>query len=381
MDVDYKAAPVQDVYGITANATIWRRIDHCLFDEVRNVYRATEMVTDPEYCMTGCNIDCYGVNVVPLRAPSTAHQGFTERPGDSWMYPSVYGADIYVPWNHSIFNNTRDKFISIASEDRYMCYSVQPKQFTDTEDEYKVTNDPQDPVFYSTCYYRFAGNIFPEYLNQTSDIVNVPWRYFDKCIDCETKAKNTNPVTVPKWYITDTCVDCNLEPGIVRPFVPILIQNGSRCDGLSGTWRVASHYNCTNASICVSQLVPIGRAASANIDVEECAVMAANDPTCSKYYFTRNVTNTWRCYCYANTPCCQTCSRVTDALYNLYETTSTPDPTCAGGVLSANSAACCTASCGAGNCTTQAGNHPATGMCCSTCSPRSCAQYGPPCFL
>jgi len=391
VDVDLKPNPVPNVYGIAANATVWNRIDHCLFDGVRMVFRNAEIVTDASYCLAGCSTgDCYGVNIVPLKAPSSAYQGFTAPVNVTWKYPNVYGSDIYVPWDWGNFNSTRDQLVGISDEDRYICYAVQPKQFTDTEDEYKVASDPDDPIFYSTCYYRFSGNLFPEYLvNHTDPFGNLPWRYNSKCIDCESKARNSDPTNLfPKWKVTDTCVNCNAEPAVLAPApVAILVENGTRCDGYTSWRNATTHQTCqvnTTVNYCVKQLYPIGRGSNAHITMDECRIMAENEPDCSKHYFRRNITNSYRCFCYRAESCCLTCSRVADPAYMLYESKTTPDPTCANGTLSADGLSCCSASCGAGQCIANAGNNrPQVGQCCSSCIPaaRTCSQYSAPCKM
>ena len=41
-----------------------------------------------------------------------------------------------------------------ASPSTYVCYGVQALVSTQTRPEYIISNDPQDPIFYSSCFVR-----------------------------------------------------------------------------------------------------------------------------------------------------------------------------------------------------------------------------------
>jgi len=328
--------------------------------------------------------NCYGVNVVPVRAPATAYQGFTTPPaGDTWLYPNVYGSDIYTPWNATTFANTRNVFTSTPT--KYLCYNVMPMAFTDTTDEYTVTNDPEDPIFYSTCFYKLNGNMFADYLSNYTDApAYVSWRYNDKCVDCKSSQTNARNDVTPKWTVTDTCVNCDKEPVNLVPEQqpdPIPIENAVRCDGLGGFTRPL-HHTCSNTTVgnCVKQLIPVGRTANHDVSLSECDLLAQRDPSCSSKIM-RRVSTPLRCYCYTTQACCKECSRRPDATFNMYELTSTPDPTCATGILSADGRSCCSASCTAGKCIPTTAAQDPVGFCCSTCITRPCSQFGPPCML
>jgi len=391
VDVDVKSTPVANIYGTPSNISMWTRIDHCFFDTPQNVFAISEVFTDAQDCLNKCasNGNCNGINLVPIMAPSSVYPNFTESAGEIWMYPQYYGSDIYVPWNHTRFDATRDSFIAKASPENYLCYGVKPKEFTDTEDEYSVTSDPEHPTFYSTCYYKFEGNIFPEYLNGTnseSTLSKIPWRFFDECIDCTTQAYNSVPEAGPRWKVADTCINCDIEPANLTSLYPpsVFIEAGVRCDGLGGTWKNTTHHNCTgNDDLnCVKPLIPIGRTATSDITLDECRLMTEEDPECSSIFMIKQVTP-FRCFCYTKQTCCKVCTRSIDANYNTYEVTSVPDPTCANGVLSSGNTGCCSRECGAGNCVTNPGNgsKPPVGFCCSNCSARPCSQYGAPCTM
>ena len=388
IDVDLKSTTVDEIYGITPLAPSWKRIDHCLFENIRDVMDFSLIVTDHQYCMDACTSGkCVGVNLVPLKAPSTAYK-FDAPEGSSWMFPSIYGADIYTPWNFTLFNTTRDQFAALASStDKYMCYGVFPAIATDTVDEFTISNDPDDPIFYSTCYYKYAGNTFPEYESPVQDsTIAIPWKYQTKCISCTDQAFNAHTSVMPVWNVSDVCTNCDLfsqNATIPEPVLSILIENGTRCDGLGG-YSNALHHTCPDdatAAACTRQLIPLGRTTNDDVLVDECRALAEADPNCSKYYYLRNDPPN-RCYCYANMPCCLNCSRVAASLFESYETNSVADPLCSKGVKSTDGTACCSASCT--KCVNSIGAVDYVGWCSATGiknSGRLCSEYGPPCVI
>jgi len=316
-------------------------------------------------------------------APSSAYPGF-RAPGNDTVFPNIFGTDIYVPWSNGFFNNTRGLYTQNAAPTKFMCYGVRPRDFTDTQDEYTISNDPDDPIFYSTCFYRFRGNLFEDYLNNTVGSLNIPWKYSSGCIDCKTKAANTDAYNLfPKWTSPDVCVNCDKEPAtLTAPTAPIVVEAGVRCDGsTTGVWSRGSHHTCNNnGTNCWKTLRATGRA-SASVTLDECRALAEEDSSCSNHFIYRAASSA--CSCYTKDACCLSCSRRPDATFTTYEKDSAPDPTCARGIRAADNSACCSASCGAGNCrnNTMTAIVDQVGFCCSGCITRPCSQYGPPCKL
>jgi hypothetical protein len=276
-----------------------------------------------------------------------------------------------------------------------VCYSLLPRTATDVIPEYVVSLDPEDPIFYSTCYLReknieFEGYTYdPNADNSTTKNTNsfAPWRFYDKCISCNDQLLNTRSDLIPKWTLSPVCINCDIEPAN-NPVVPdtwVQVRNSAICDGYGGTWSVAAHHNCTAVNFtCVKQLYPRGK--PTYVRPEDCIVLARRDPECSNYVMSRvNATaTTYTCFCYKKMACCNNCSPKASTSFDLYELTPTPaDPTCATGVKSSDGVACCSASCGAGGCKTGVGALTNIGFCCkdATCIKRSCKTYGPPCLL
>ena len=326
----------------------------------------------------------YRVNVVPLSAPSSAYK-FKPYPGETWAHPDIYGTDIYVPWNLNTTAPYADAFLANASSDRYLCYNLLPTVPTDTIDEFTTSTDPEDPIFYSTCFYKFSGNTFDDYATpDTNAKVDVPWKYQSQCIDCASQSINSAGSVTPKWKIADTCTNCDLNPSnATAPALPtvITIENGTRCDGLGGYNRL-THTSCSNAtqSDCTIQLVPIGRAPGDDVTVDECRALAAENANCTKYFYMRN-SSPFKCYCYSNNPCCLNCSRLPAPAFVSFELTSVPDPSCSTGVLTSDSLYCCSGSCA--KCSTVTGVSDNVGYCNigGLKADRTCNKYGPPCIM
>ena len=84
-----------------------------------------------------------------------------------------------------------------------------------TKPEFVVSNDPEDPTYYSTCYVRETERIWLP-MDPTEPVVD--WKAHDKCIDCDSfyasqvldYERYTWPF--PRWNIPDdVCVDCDSD--------------------------------------------------------------------------------------------------------------------------------------------------------------------------
>jgi len=83
-------------------------------------------------------------------------------------------------------------------------------------------NDPDDPVFYQTCFKKsygsrsFEGNTCGDKClvseNEQEKAAPPRWRYGNKCISCELAKFNMNTTArfVPRWELASTCRKCKL---------------------------------------------------------------------------------------------------------------------------------------------------------------------------
>jgi hypothetical protein len=230
--------------------------------------------------------------------------------------------------------------------------------------------------------------VFANYANKTTEApVKGPWRFGKECIDCASQNVNSDStIAFPKWGVTDNCVNCDSNPSNAKPTKPdqgFVIEQDVKCDGYGDVFSRVAHTTCDNTTSanCGQQLLAIGRQISYDISLTECAALVAENPNCGNV-FSWKYESPSKCFCYnSNQACCNTCSRVPTVGVTTYELTSTSDPTCANGVLSSDGKACCTASCGAGNCKASSNVNNAIGFCCPTCITRSCSEFGAPCLV
>ena len=83
----------------------------------------------------------------------------------------------------------------------YIAYAVVKRSPTLTRPEYKISTDPKDPIFYSTCYSFEEGKKWLP----TESVGEAPeWSYNGKCIDCENyranSARRNSLSTIGKGY-------------------------------------------------------------------------------------------------------------------------------------------------------------------------------------
>ena len=70
---------------------------------------------------------------------------------------------------------------NVNRTDIQFCFALTPRAFSTTYDQYYVTDDPEDPAYYSTCYIQNNANVFPGYTINTNKQY-VPWRTNDHCL-------------------------------------------------------------------------------------------------------------------------------------------------------------------------------------------------------
>jgi hypothetical protein len=254
------------------------------------------------------------------------------------------------------------------SRDGRVCYGVLPRLPNNTHAMYSVTDDPEDPLFYSTCFVKRPQWAFDLSLGNStgSAIVPVPpaWAFGDKCVDCMAWKASQENFNVPTWELPETCVNCEAAAaaGLLPPVPELpgkLISRGYKCDGFYESrtiWRYQQQTPECSTVKCVKTLSMAGATA---IEADECLAKARADPQCSDVVMHRGNGQSRACECYIKAevePCCGTCSPV-DADFqtsragkfsewNIFSVASPkPDPNCTRGVKSADGAYCCSESC------------------------------------
>merc|ERR1712048_1541709 len=122
-----------------------------------------------------------------------------------------------------------------------VCYGVEARTHSDASTpEFIISNDPMDPIFYSTCYVceravsflpppdgsqLFSGT-FQEDSNETTTVYNQladhstvqEWEFNGQCLDCNNYDMNLSPLSnfTPQWVLgnQESCRDCNARSEI-----------------------------------------------------------------------------------------------------------------------------------------------------------------------
>jgi hypothetical protein len=346
--------PVTDIGGraLRTDEPQWNKVDHCQFEEVQGLETScSEVVTNANRCLKSCvaNVNCGGVNVVPMWLPKTVYPLFSNRVG--------------IPWDN-MGRCSQSKFVDLSRNAR-VCYGVSPRLPNNTHSMYSVTDDPEDPLFYATCFIKRSQWTFDLSLGNSTGATLKPippaWAYKDKCVDCmEWKASQEN-FDIPSWKLPENCVNCETATLPPVPALPgSIISRGTKCDGaFSGRtiWNYQKVSPVCAAKRCVKTLFLVG---APEIKADECIAKAKADPECSEFVQHRgNGLRMDGCECFLKDPCCGTCVPVDVDFrnweWNVYTTKpQIGDSTCLKGVKSSDGQYCCSASCvdanGVGSC-------------------------------
>lgn len=155
--------------------------------------------------MTECQATCgtsgneCKLQVIPVHRPTTSLFGDPVMPTACKDHPNVVG--------------------KVKEGDR-LCFKIKEGNPNDSGPAYDVTTDPEDPVWYSTCYtkqsspdIRFTGNTCGDSCLLNSSVTRAVWRYEDKCISCADAIKNkpndTTYKILPSWKPQEhSCTRC-----------------------------------------------------------------------------------------------------------------------------------------------------------------------------
>lgn len=248
--------------------------------------------------------------------------------------------------------------------DTTVCYGVHAREQTQTTPEFIISNDPEDPIFYGTCYSR-EFNITWLGIDQDAPSPS-RWRFNNHCMDCgvyhANKQSTAEPWRVPqKWLLADgECMNCELE----TPPVPIITHDwiqpfvGECRDNRDSKYH-EDLPNCASNFECRKQIFANGRHPDDHyniwsLNVEECKILANKDSECSSVI--EHHTYWWgvQCFCWKKHECCGRCTPSiwygeddtppTVYKYGLISDQKT-DPTCANGTKSSDDTLCCPSYC------------------------------------
>lgn len=178
---------------------------------------------------------CDSINIVPWKNPAT----------------SAFAGEV----NTMIPDWCMDDFKSMDIPDNArICYQLLEAPPNDGGPAMTVTNDPEDPVWYSTCLKVKASQnrVFaapncgkPCQLDDSSLKKGAEWRFGDSCISCAMMAKNneeTSAKFVPEWSLApaNACENCEAPPPTPSPSPPLSPPSPSPAPPAAGWKKVPS---------------------------------------------------------------------------------------------------------------------------------------------
>eukprot|EP00947_MAST-08B_sp_MAST-8B-sp1_P002111 g2111.t1 len=270
LDVDVLPAPVKDIYGRPGGKTTYRRIDHCQYKhKVVNgtAYKyATYSTKNAKTCYVvppGGSVDsCLkratylssggkeryepygaGANVVPLHQPSSTT--FPDaKPNIPFMTGSACSGSNHGDCKKVASDScNKNKDLKNLPKGTLVCYPLRrPPPTSQVGVTYTVSHDPEDPVFYSTCFERESDWVFkdnppcPQCARRAPKAADEgTWRFGDRCVSCADAQKDgarssstaasmepqpvdnatlfaataASPAYVaPTWSLAETCKAC-----------------------------------------------------------------------------------------------------------------------------------------------------------------------------
>lgn len=121
----------------------------------------------------------------------------------------------------------------VVDPSKMVGYTLEQAEPTQTRPPYVLSQDPEDPIFYSTCYVYKSG---VQWLPTIKQSVDGDWAFSTQCLECSAyRANEANNATTPKdgktpkWIVSSTCTDCN-NPTLCWKDCPYKLPDGSIYD-------------------------------------------------------------------------------------------------------------------------------------------------------
>ena len=104
---------------------------------------------------------------------------------------------------------------AMLQDDAYVCWAVVPRTEATLpvpKTEFYTTTDPEDPIFYSTCFLKEI-----EWIWEDTGVVQkptpAPWKVNGECINCDDwRKKSSSTYEFPIWRLDPKCSDCEAGP-------------------------------------------------------------------------------------------------------------------------------------------------------------------------
>jgi len=210
IDVDVLPQDSVDIYGSPDEAdSSWTRMDHCQYKPAHYSGKNSKCIVvdnnsrDVSKCLDMCQKinrkgkpKCTAVNVVPLKNPQGVNKGFDT---------------VNIP------DSRKCTGLKAASDDAVVCYGIKPKQNTKKNPQVDtlwtiINDDPEDPIFYSSCYNLQQGWTFQGYTaSDEPQAKPISERVGDQCLECSDidKINGLKVSQVPLWRTASECHKCS----------------------------------------------------------------------------------------------------------------------------------------------------------------------------
>jgi len=208
IDVDILPQDSIDLYGTPSDSDAnWAKIDHCQYKpknyngDKSRCFIIDNTAHDISKCLDSCSRTnkkgkpkCNAVNVVPFKN------------SDDVAFDTV-----------NIPKSAKCDRLTAKNEDTMICYGVKPIQNSKVNDDVDtlwtiIDDDPEDPIFYSTCYNLEQGWHFEGYSTSSAPQAKPLFQKIGgKCLECSDmqKIKDLKVSQVPIWKLSDVCEKCS----------------------------------------------------------------------------------------------------------------------------------------------------------------------------
>jgi len=289
----------------------YKRVDHCTFLNYTVAGYCQRMLTDAKGCQQECDrntfFGCNAVQILPAVYPPTVYSRFLTQT----LIPNATQCNAKNLMSGATFANK-------------VCFSLQmmiPVPLLPNP-QYIITNDPEDPAFYSTCLFR----VQPSGLNTSTAAAprQADFQFEHRCTDCAEAISSTYEQYIPTWNVSNTCVNCPVD-GVKATSVPVptnwsavtepfISFPGAKCWQYFETgWPGTCGANASSVP-CSIQLTPPGTNGQADLTLTDCYLLAKANPKCDSRMVWK--TNAYQsdpgiCQCWQNgtlaTACCGAC--------------------------------------------------------------------------
>jgi hypothetical protein len=200
-DVNVISEPSTDLYGAPSATVQFDKLDHCLWNPALPGYRVQGTCKEIKHgegadsCFSQCTNanGCIGVQVVPWKLPKkVSDMGIKGLFGGKTM-PNLCSG------------------LTDLKEDSLVCFTIK-EGASIVGPTYYLVDDPNDSVFYGTCYRRGGAWRFAQPGPGTAAVPPQDvFKYGRECVSCNDMKRNQADGIVPYWKLLPegTCEHCD----------------------------------------------------------------------------------------------------------------------------------------------------------------------------